>query len=79
MIAFHPPEEARDIWSMTQKCMLDIERKVRRHPSCWVLNYRYFRKKIKESDQAALERRYSRFCALEGGQDHVRCEKKKPV
>ena len=36
--------EARDVWSVTQKCMRDLERVIRRHPSCWVLNYRYFRK-----------------------------------
>jgi len=36
--------EARDIWGCTQRCLRDLERVIRRHPSCWVLNYRYFRK-----------------------------------
>ena len=38
------PEAARDIWGFTQRCIWDLERVIRRHPSCWVLNYRYFRK-----------------------------------
>ena len=36
------PEEARDIWGCTQRITRDIERIVRRHPSCWVLNYNFF-------------------------------------
>ncbi len=60
-IATYGWQDAKDIWKMTQRCMLDIERTVRRHPSCWVLNYRYFRKKIKNEDLAALERRCAEF------------------
>ena len=36
------PDEARDIWGTTQRIAKDIERIVRRHPSCWVLNYNFF-------------------------------------
>lgn len=36
------PEEARDIWGCTQRIATDLERIVRRHPSCWILNYNYF-------------------------------------
>ena len=39
------PEDSRDVWAATQRCMAALERVVRRHPSCWVLNYRYFRKR----------------------------------
>lgn len=42
IIATYRAEEARDIWAMTQRCAHDIERVVRRHPSCWVLNYNFF-------------------------------------
>ena len=42
LLAIHPPEEARDIWRLTQRCVADLERVIRRHPSCWVLNYNYF-------------------------------------
>ncbi len=58
-IATYPPEAARDIWSMTQRCIKDLEGIVRRHPSCWVLNYRYFRKEHKfgEADRKQLEER----------------------
>ncbi len=38
----YPPEAARDIWGLTQRCMKDIEGVIRRHPSCWVLNYNEF-------------------------------------
>lgn len=44
VIADYPFSEARDVWGMTQRCLKDLERVIRRHPSCWVLNYRYFRK-----------------------------------
>ena len=44
VVATYKPEEARDIRGMTQRCISDLERVIRRHPSCWVLNYRYFRK-----------------------------------
>ena len=36
------PEEARDIRGCTQRIATDLERIVRRHPSCWILNYNYF-------------------------------------
>ena len=36
------PDEARDVWGTTQRITKDIERIVRRHPSCWVLNYNFF-------------------------------------
>lgn len=42
--AVYSSDEARDIRGMTQKCIARLERIIRRHPSCWVLNYRYFRK-----------------------------------
>lgn len=48
------PEDARDIRGMTQRCINDLERIIRRHPSCWVLNYRYFRKWPDEKELLAL-------------------------
>ena len=58
-IATYGPDEARDIWAMTQRCIKDLEGIVRRHPSCWVLNYRYFRKenKFSDDDRRLLEER----------------------
>lgn len=44
IVADYRPEAARDIRGMTQRCISDLERVIRRHPSAWVLNYRYFRK-----------------------------------
>ena len=57
VVAEYSADEARDVWGMTQRCLNDLERVIRRHPSCWVLNYRYFRKKptAKELEQL-LER-----------------------
>lgn len=43
IVATYKPEDARDIRGMTQKCISDIESVMKRHPSCWVLNYNYFR------------------------------------
>ncbi len=39
VVKTYPSEEARDIWWMTQRCIQDLEGIIRRHPSCWVLNY----------------------------------------
>lgn len=44
VVSVYSPQEARDVWRLTQSCMNDLMRVIRRHPSCWVLNYRYFRK-----------------------------------
>lgn len=44
VVADYKCEEARDIRGMTQRCIRNLERIIRRHPSTWVLNYRYFRK-----------------------------------
>ena len=41
-LAAHTPEEARDIRGLTQKIADEIGAVIRRHPSCWILNYRYF-------------------------------------
>ena len=43
VVAVYKPEDARDIRGMTQRCIGDLERVIRRHPSCWVLNYNFFR------------------------------------
>lgn len=53
-IATYPVEAARDIWGLTQHCIADLERVIRRHPSCWVLNYNYFRKKPNEKELKQL-------------------------
>lgn len=49
--------EARDVWKTTQRCTADIERIVRRHPSCWVMNYNFFSNIPDERDVAGLEAR----------------------
>ena len=53
----YAPGDARDIWAFTQERIKDLERVIRRHPSCWVLNYRYFRKRPTAADLALLESR----------------------
>lgn len=44
VVSAYSPQEAREVWRLTQSCIDDLSRIIRRHPSCWVLNYRYFRK-----------------------------------
>ena len=51
------PEEARDIWRCTQRIATDLERIVRRHPSCWVLNYNFFSNSPNPADLATLVER----------------------
>ena len=43
IISTYKSEEARNIRGLTASCIADLERTIRRHPSCWVLNYNYFR------------------------------------
>ena len=46
--------EARDIRATTQRIATDLERIVRRHPSCWVLNYNFFSNHPRKEDIEAL-------------------------
>jgi len=64
LISKHTAEEARDIWGMTQRCIKDMERVIRRHPSCWVLNYRYFRKTPTHEEAAKLKEKYEKSLVL---------------
>ena len=52
-------DEARDIWGTTQHCATDIERIVRRHPSCWVMNYNFFSNIPTDEDLRKLAERES--------------------
>ena len=54
VVASYRPEDARDIRGMTQRCIVDLERIIRRHPSCWVLNYNFFRNVPDEKAKAML-------------------------
>ena len=73
IISSYRPEDARDIWGFTQKCIHDLERVIRRHPSCWVLNYRYFRKKPNAQELAQLERRESAVTAMAADKRKISC------
>ena len=73
IISSYRPEYARDIWGFTQKCIHDLECVIRRHPSCWVLNYRYFRKKPNAQELAQLERRESAVTAMAADKRKISC------
>ena len=45
VLAVHAPEEARDIRGLTQKIADEFGAVIRRHPSCWILNYNYYSNK----------------------------------
>ena len=57
MIATYGPEESRNVWYVTQRCLSDLEGVIRRHPSCWALNYNAFRKIPTEKELLELEER----------------------
>ena len=57
VVSTYSPQAARDVWGLTQACMDDLARVIRRHPSCWVLNYRYFRKTPTDGELAQLRTR----------------------
>lgn len=50
-LAEHAPEEARDIRGLTQKIADELGTVIRRHPSCWILNYNYYSNKPTEKDK----------------------------
>ena len=52
-----PATEAKDVWKTTQRCMNGLERVIRRHPSCWVMNYDFFRYGPNAKMKAELEAR----------------------
>ena len=54
VVSAYKPEDARNVWGMTQRCIKDLEGVIRRHPSCWVLNYNAFRKTPKPDDLVKL-------------------------
>jgi lauroyl/myristoyl acyltransferase len=59
-VAEYCSRDARDIRGMTERCIRDLERVIRRHPSAWVLNYRYFRKWPNEKELADMEKNRGR-------------------
>lgn len=59
-IGTYTPAEARDVWGMTQRIAADLESVIRRHPSCWVLNYNAFRHTPTAAEREQLEEREAR-------------------
>ena len=57
LVAQHSPEEARDIRGLTQTIADEIAGVVRRHPSCWILNYNYYSNRPRPKDIAQLSGR----------------------
>jgi len=57
MLGSYGPDEARDVWRTTQRIANDLERVIRRHPSCWALNYNAFRKTPTPEELRQLEER----------------------
>ena len=60
-INLYPWQKGTDVWRRTQDCIRDLERVIRRHPSCWVLNYRYFRKQPNEAELKQLAERKAKY------------------
>lgn len=60
VIKTYSADKARDIWRMTQMIAKDLETVIRRHPSCWVLNYGYFNRRISAEEIKQLEERESK-------------------
>ena len=57
VIATYEPSAARDVWGLTQRIARDLERIIRRHPSCWVMNYNFFSNIPSEKDLKTLSER----------------------
>ena len=50
-LAAHASEEARDVRALTQKIADELGAVIRRHPSCWILNYNYYSNKPEGTKQ----------------------------
>ena len=59
-LASHTPDEARDIRGLTQKIADELGAVIRRHPSCWILNYNYYSNRPDEEAIAVQEKRGKR-------------------
>ena len=59
-LSVHMPAEARDIWRLTQTIADELAAVIRRHPSCWILGYNYFRSRLSQKDLETLESREKR-------------------
>ena len=57
VINTYPPEQARNVWAMTQQCAKDLEGVIRRHPSLWVMNYNLYSNIPTEKDLETLAER----------------------
>jgi len=57
-IADYDASATRDIWALTQSVAEDLERMIRRHPSCWILNYDYFCRQPLPEEREKLEARF---------------------
>ena len=60
MVRGYEPDAKRDIWKFTQEIISMFERVIRRHPSAWVLNYRYWTDKPSADELAKLDERSRR-------------------
>jgi len=63
MIETIPADAARDVWGTTQRIANGLAKVIRRHPSCWVLNYNFFSNRPSAEDLAALDAREGRGVA----------------
>ena len=52
-----PAAEARDIRGTTQRCADALAAVIRRHPSCWVMNYNFFSNRPRQEDLVPLAER----------------------
>lgn len=57
LIRTYESQDARDIWGLTQSIAEDLEKVIRRHPSCWILNYEYFSRHITGEEREKLDAR----------------------
>jgi lauroyl/myristoyl acyltransferase len=64
IVASYKPDEARDIRGTTQRCIRDLERVIKRHPSVWVLNYNLFRNIPDEKAKAVLDQNDERAVVI---------------
>lgn len=65
-----PAEAAKDVWQTTQRCTADLEKIVRRHPSCWVMNYNFFKNKPTAEDLATLAEREAKAGVVPPARDN---------
>ena len=74
LLAEFPWEKGMDVRRRTDEVLHALEKAIRRHPSCWVLNYRYWNEGPTPEELAELLAREAKEARLTPGQQPAQAD-----